>query len=43
MEDAIPARANVDLVGTYEPSPIGVRGHRKDLTPDQMVADEGAP
>jgi hypothetical protein len=42
MEDAIPARANVDFVGQYAPAPIGVRGHRKGLTPDQMVGDTGA-
>ena len=36
-------RANVDFVGQYDPSPIGVRGHRKGLTPDQMVGGTGAP
>jgi hypothetical protein len=39
-EDQIPARANVDLVGTYNPPPIGVKGHRKGLTPEQMVKGE---
>jgi hypothetical protein len=43
MEDAVPARANVDLVGTYEPRPIGVGRYRKGLTPEQMVAADGAP
>jgi hypothetical protein len=43
MEDAIPARANVDLVGKYEPTSIGVRGHRKGLTPEQMVGGDAAP
>ena len=37
MEDQIPARANVDLVGKYNPPPIGVNKHRKGLTPEQMV------
>jgi hypothetical protein len=43
MEDSIPARANVDLVGKYEPTPIGVRGHRKGLTPEQAVVGDAAP
>jgi hypothetical protein len=37
MEDQIPARADVSLVGPYEPTPIGTRGHRKGLTPQQAV------
>jgi hypothetical protein len=43
MEDVIPARANVDLVGNYAPSPIGVRGHRKGLIPQQAVGGDGTP
>jgi hypothetical protein len=43
MEDAIPARANVNLMGTYEPTPIGVGKHRKGLTPEQTVAADGTP
>jgi hypothetical protein len=37
MEDRIPARSEVDLVGRYDPSPIGVKGHRKGLTPEEFV------
>src|SRR6185437_7359579 len=43
MEDQIPARANVDLVGTYNPLPIGTRVHRKGMTPAQMVGETGRP
>jgi hypothetical protein len=43
MDDATPARANVDLVGKYEPTPIGVRAHRKGLTPEQIVGGDGGP
>jgi hypothetical protein len=31
MEDQIPPRAKVDLVGTYDPPPIGMRKHRKGV------------
>jgi len=34
MEDRIPARANVDLVGEYHPNPIGVGAHKKGLKPE---------
>lgn len=34
MEDRIPARANVDLVGEYHPSPFGFGLYRKGLKPD---------
>jgi len=33
MEDAIPPKANVDCVGTYDPSPIGMNGHKKGIKP----------
>ena len=33
MEDRIPAKATVDLVGEYDPNPIGVGKHKKDLKP----------
>src|SRR5262249_16036386 len=36
-EDQTPTKANVDLVGTYDPLPIGVGKHRKGLTPEQLV------
>jgi len=36
MEDKIPAKANVDLVGEYDPAPIGMKGHKKGLTPDDF-------
>ncbi len=37
MEDQIPARTDVELVGTYNPRPIGVGAHRKGLTPAELV------
>ncbi len=33
MEDKIPQRANVDLVGQYKPTPIGFGGHKKGVKP----------
>ena len=33
MEDEIPAKAKVDLVGPYDPNPIGMAGHKKGLKP----------
>jgi hypothetical protein len=42
MESQIPDRANVDLVGTYDPIPIGTKVHRKGLTPEQFVNGPGA-
>jgi len=33
MEDRIPARSKVDLVGRYNPNPIGFGGHKKGLRP----------
>ncbi len=36
MEEKIPAKANVDLVGTYDPKPIGMRKHRTGLKPDDF-------
>lgn len=33
MEDKIPARGKVDLVGEYSPNRIGVDGHKKGLKP----------
>jgi len=33
MEDRIPTEAKVDLVGEYNPTPIGVGKHKKDLKP----------
>ena len=41
MEDQIPERANVDLVGKYEPIPIGTKVFRKGLTPQQFVDGPG--
>lgn len=33
MEDKVPAESKVDLVGEYDPNPIGVGGHKKGLKP----------
>lgn len=33
MEDKIPARNKVDLVGEYDPSDIGFGGHKRGLKP----------
>ena len=36
MESAIPAAANVDLVGPYEPTPFKAGGHKKGVKPVDM-------
>jgi type 1 glutamine amidotransferase len=36
LEDEIPAAANVDIVGTYEPTPFKFGGHKKGLVPAEM-------
>jgi hypothetical protein len=33
LEDKIPAAANVDFLGTYDPVPIGYGGHKKGVKP----------
>lgn len=33
MEDKIPAQSKVDIVGKYDPRPIGMGGHKKGLKP----------
>ena len=41
MENQIADRTNVDLVGTYEPIPIGTKVYRKGLTPQQFIDGPG--
>jgi len=36
MEDKIPAKAKVDVVGTYEPTPIGGGKHKKGMKPSDL-------
>jgi len=36
MENKIPNKANVDLVGEYDPNPIGIKSAKKGLTPDDF-------
>jgi SAM-dependent methyltransferase len=38
MEGAIPARAKVDIVGPYEPSPFKFNGHRTGVRPADLAA-----
>lgn len=38
MEDRIPPKANVDLVGAYEPLPFGFARHRKGVKPSELSA-----
>jgi type 1 glutamine amidotransferase len=33
MEDTIPAKSKVDILGDYDPNPIGMGGHKKGLKP----------
>jgi type 1 glutamine amidotransferase len=36
MEDKIPAKANVDLVGEYKPTPYGFNGYTKGVKPSDV-------
>jgi len=36
LEDKIPAAANVELVGTYEPTPFKAGGHKKGVKPADL-------
>jgi type 1 glutamine amidotransferase len=36
MEDKIPAKSNVDFVGTYNPNKIGMGGQKKGLKPSDL-------
>ncbi|HRI42815.1 MAG TPA: ThuA domain-containing protein [Fimbriimonadaceae bacterium] len=38
LEGKIPAKADVSLVGKYEPSPFGFGGFRKGITPGSLMA-----
>ena len=42
MEDQIRADANVDLVGPYDPRPIGVGGHAEGVRPADLKVEVGA-
>jgi len=37
MEEQIPTRANVDLVGDYSPSAIGLQGYKKGVRPSDLA------
>jgi type 1 glutamine amidotransferase len=39
MEDRIPERSNVAIVGSYDPPPIGVGRHRKGIKPAQLTIE----
>lgn len=36
MEEQIPAKAKVDIVGTYDPTPIGGGRHKKGVKPEDL-------
>jgi hypothetical protein len=39
LEDRLPPKANVDLVGTYAPTPFGFNAFRKGATPAALAAE----
>jgi len=39
LEDRIPAKANVDLVGKYEPLPFGFGKYKKDVKPSDHALE----
>lgn len=45
MEDQIPAKSKVDLVGVYEPNPIGTGKHKKGVRPQDLakLGNDNAP
>jgi type 1 glutamine amidotransferase len=40
LEDAIPEKTNVDLVGEFKPSPFKFGGHVKGVKPSDLAADK---
>jgi hypothetical protein len=38
LQDKIPAKTNVDLVGTFEPSPFKFGGHKRGVKPSDLAA-----
>ncbi len=40
MEEKIPERADVELVGEYDPNPIGVGKHKKGLKPEDFELEQ---
>lgn len=42
MADRIPDQANVELVGEYDPNPIGVGGHKRGVKPSDLALPEEA-
>src|SRR6185369_14025181 len=42
LEFDVPAKANVDLVGAYDPSPYGFNGFRRDMRPSDFGMNESA-
>ena len=37
LEEKIPAKSNVDLVGAFEPTPFGFNGAKKGLSPPLSI------
>jgi type 1 glutamine amidotransferase len=40
LEDKIPEKTNVDLVGKFEPSPFKFGGHKKGVKPSDLAGDK---
>ena len=43
MDEKIPPKANVDIVGPYNPSPFGPAGYRKGVKPSELSAISSQP
>ncbi len=41
MEDEIPAKSNVDIVGPYHPTPFGHNGYKKGVKPGDLSLADG--
>jgi hypothetical protein len=37
MEDKIPAKANVEIVGDFKPTPFGFNGYKKGVKPSDLA------
>jgi hypothetical protein len=42
MEDKIPEKSNVEVVGDYQPTPFGFNGYQKGLKPEDYELKSGS-
>jgi hypothetical protein len=37
LEDKIPAKSNVDIVGEFDPTPFKFNGHKREVRPSDLT------